>query len=171
MRCAALALLFLAACSAEQAEAPVADAPVVAVERAGEWPTEFVWLRGQAAPGQAWLSFQPDESDNIQIAFECVFGSGHVSIEAFDPQRRGTELIIRSGEASSTFSAQAVRDPTGDFFGDAVRARASVPLSDPVLAAFAETGALSSGEPAIEYRLATPDELTLIQSYFTLCVG
>lgn len=41
--------------------------------------------------------------------------------------------------------------------------------TDPVLAAFRKSGALSKGDPPYALRTATLEELAIIEKYFALC--
>jgi hypothetical protein len=118
---------------------------------------------------RAWLYFGPDESDNIHMHFECAAGSGFTTAEAFDPRREGNRLILISGDARGDFPATPHRDESGEIFGDAVKAQARVDVDEPVIAAFRQSGALSSGDPPEAFRVATPEELSRIQSFFSSC--
>jgi hypothetical protein len=113
----------------------------------------------------ALMMGRPNSGDII-VTFWCTPGSGRLQMETYNNGSEAARLLLASGPASETIDVTPV--PPDDFYGEGF-IRVELDMTDPVLAAFRKSGALSKGEPPYALRTATPEELAIIEKYFALC--
>lgn len=106
------------------------------------------------------------QSGDILVTFWCVPSSGSVEMTTFNHGPEVTRLFLGSGGVSETIIATPLAP---DDFYDEGQVRVNLDVTQPVLAAFRQSGELSKGDPPFALRKATTEELDIIERYFTIC--
>ncbi|MGV9008839.1 hypothetical protein [Brevundimonas sp.] len=180
----------LAACGpAASNDAPATPAPVAPASDAASVASEIIPAPVQAAPapspqeGMDWytrasmddgqskmrLAYEMPDSDDQPMGINCLRGSGILSIDHQSHQTGNETLTLSSQGGTRTYPAKTTfyEEMNGDYL------TADIPGTDPILAAFRQTGWLRLTIGERTYDLAAhPDSgaLQRIDDFFSFCM-
>jgi len=133
-------------------------------------PPNMVWIYRDGLAGKAHLSFGLPDSDVVGLMFDCGRRAAIVGLHTdLANGRPGPgEVRLRSGKAEGRYAARIERSElTGGW-----DAQGQIPLADPVLASFEQTGLISQVEDqAYAQNARSTAERANIKRFFGVCRG
>jgi hypothetical protein len=131
----------------------------------------MVWgYHAGAAPGEAHLNYGTPDTDNVGMMFQCRREAGTVSfVTDLDKGAPGPGAVrFQSGKAKGRYVARLEKSELTDGW----IAIGDIPLRDPVLAAFEQTGQISQVEDRLYPQNArSAAERAAIGRFFGVCRG